>query len=77
MKKSLLHTIIREEVKAALGEASNSELDKFVNNFVLLYIYNIQKSLTNAKLKCKIFNIFFRNLIHNNPFRLLMKYSLQ
>lgn len=34
MKKSLLHTIIREEVKAALGEAVNPELDRFVSNFV-------------------------------------------
>jgi hypothetical protein len=34
MKKSQLQSIIHEEVKAALNEASNPELDKLVKNFV-------------------------------------------
>lgn len=46
MKKSLLHTIIREEIKAALGEAVNPELDRFVSNFVngLASKYSYQQS---------------------------------
>ena len=34
MKKSQLQKIIQEEVRAALGEASNPELDKTVGQFV-------------------------------------------
>ena len=34
MKKSLLNKIIREEVKAALGEQLNPEMDRLVKSFV-------------------------------------------
>jgi hypothetical protein len=34
MKKSILDKIIREEVKAALGEAVNVEMDNLVKSFV-------------------------------------------
>lgn len=34
MRKSQLQSIIREEVKAALKETANPELDKAVGNFV-------------------------------------------
>lgn len=34
MKKSQLEAIIREEVKVAISEAANPELDKLVKNFV-------------------------------------------
>ncbi len=34
MKKSILDKIIREEVKAALGEQVNPEMDRLVKSFV-------------------------------------------
>ena len=34
MKKSQLQSIIREEVKAALGEQVNPEMDRLVKSFV-------------------------------------------
>ena len=34
MKKSELQQIIREEVRTALGEQSNPELDKMVDRFI-------------------------------------------
>ena len=46
MKKSLLQSIIREEVKAALGEVSNPELDRTISQFVagLAKKYDYQQS---------------------------------
>ena len=46
MKKSQLQSIIREEVKAALGEASNPELDRTISQFVagLAKKYDYQQS---------------------------------
>lgn len=48
MKKSLIQAIIREEVKAALGEASNPELDRMVGTFVKGLATKHQYDVTDA-----------------------------
>ncbi len=49
MKKTILQKIIREEVKAALGEQVNPELDamvkRFVNGLATKYQYGEQDAL--------------------------------
>ncbi len=71
MKKSLLHTIIREEVKAALGEASNSELDKFVNNFVkrlaTIYGYKSPDAVMATFEAMKRLNLIHKDVNYKAP----------
>ena len=71
MKKSLLYTIIREEVKAALGEASNSELDKFVNNFVkrlaTIYGYKSSDAVMAAFEAMKRLNLIHKDVNYKAP----------
>ena len=71
MKKSLLHTIIREEVKAALSEASNSELDKFVNNFVkrlaTIYGYKSPDAVMATFEAMKRLNLIHKDVNYKAP----------
>lgn len=71
MKKSLLHTIIREEVRAALGEASNSELDKFVNNFVkrlaTIYGYKSPDAVMATFEAMKRLNLIHKDVNYKAP----------
>ena len=71
MKKSLLHTIIREEVKAALGEASNSELDKFVSNFVkrlaTIYGYKSPDAVMATFEAMKRLNLIHKDVNYKAP----------
>lgn len=48
MKKSILQRIIQEEVKAALSEQSNPELDKMVDRFVKGLASKYQYDVTDA-----------------------------
>ena len=71
MKKSLLHTIIREEVKAALSEASNSELDKFVSNFVkrlaTIYGYKSPDAVMATFEAMKRLNLIHKDVNYKAP----------
>ena len=71
MKKSLLNKIIREEVKAALGEASNSELDKFVNNFVkrlaTIYGYKSPDAVMATFEAMKRLNLIHKDVNYKAP----------
>ena len=71
MKKSLLNKIIREEVKAALSEASNSELDKFVNNFVkrlaTIYGYKSPDAVMATFEAMKRLNLIHKDVNYKAP----------
>ena len=71
MKKSLLHTIIREEIKAALDEASNSELDKFVSNFVkrlaTIYGYKSPDAVMATFEAMKRLNLIHKDVNYKAP----------